>query len=535
MKKVLVLHLVLFSVLFTQQDTVRSRIPEIELPDFVITGQAQVDVPVQEKATPELITPLSPEFILSRIGVEDLKLEGLTDPTKLQPSILDTSKKYYARAKLVAGLYSLPKTEVFYSGKISSVDINFGGDFENIRDYVKYSRHSLLNLNALGSLIIEKEGEPPARLKLRTDFTRFSYYNFKALNPDSVGKEVNSKFQIKSEFENLFWREFNLSLGGQIEYQSLSRSGFSFFTFSPYGKLKSTFEHFEITANVNPYLYKRSTWKTFNTLILNANGEMYLRRLLKIINIIIGLDYQSERDDGKQFLAPSASLGIGLSDYWSLSLFYSNKLLNYTPSQLWKINPYLDTVNYNYSIERIKNKFGFSTIIYFTHLSNIKLEFARYDVAGKNIFIPKNSVQGFFNIVKRNVEVLDLNTSLFIDLNKSGNFILNINYISSKLKDNTKNTPHTPNLNLNLTYTYKFEFPLYLRLSFLYYSRSYADINNQISIDPTLNLSIGFNYMISDLIDLELGLNNILNKNNERWFNYLQRPFDFELILKLRF
>ncbi|NPV11460.1 MAG: hypothetical protein HPY57_06695 [Ignavibacteria bacterium] len=533
MKKILFILFINTAVLLAQRDTIKSKIPEIELPDFVITGQATVELPRQNKATPDLIVPLSKEFILPRIKIQELRLEGLSDPSRQQPSIVDTSIKYSGRIKTAAGIYSLPEAEIFYYGRLRNILFAAGGNFENSRDYEKNSKYLKTNFFLNNSLIIQKEKEPPARLNVNGAFDYFKYSNFKSFSSDTFNNITN--LNINGSLENLFYREFNLNFGGNFDYQKLSRWDFSFAEISAFGTLKSTFEHFELTASAHPYLYKVSKNLTENSLILSAYGELYFRKLFNVMNIVTRLDYQSEKENNSQFLAPSTRIGFGLSDYWTLTLFYENKLLNKTPINLWNENPYLDSASFNYSIERIKNKFGFGTIIYFDRSSNLKFELSRYNVAGKNVFIVDTTNTGYFKIQKLETETIELNTFLFVDLNRYGDLLLNLKYINSRLKLTTRQEPHNPAFQSKLSYGYRFAFPLYLRLSFLYNSVSYGDINHQIEIEPYTDIEFSADYQLVKFLNAGIELKNILNKKNYRWFNYQQKPIDFQIYLKARF
>lgn len=535
MKKIFIFCLIGFIELIAQTDTVRSKIPEIELPDFVITGQATVEMPQQNKNATELITPLSKEFILPKIKVQELKLEGLSDPAKQQPSIIDSSTKYNGRIKTAAGLYTLPELDFYYALKVEQYKFNIGGILINSKDYERNSKFFRSNVFTNNTLIIKKEDQPPARLNLNTRFDYFRYSNFKSLSADTFNTITNLNFG--GSLENLFYREFNLTLGGNFDYQKLNRWNYSFVELSAFGTLKSSFEHFELTASAQPFIYKISKEYTKNTLILSAYGELYFRKLFNVMNIITRMDYQSEKEDGKQFLAPSIRLGFGLSDYWTLNLFYENKLLNKTPINLWNENPYLDSSSFNYSIERYKNRFGFGTIIYFDRRSNVKIELSNYSVMGKNVFVastsPKDS--GYFNLQKLETNATEINTFLFLDFNNFGNLLFNFKYINSRLTETTRQEPHVPKLQFKFTYGYKFNNPLSLKLSFLYNSVSYGDKNLVNKIAPFINFDLEGNYEINRWLNAGVEIKNLLNKKNYQWLNYNQKPIEILLYLKSRF
>lgn len=535
MKKGILITILIFiyNSTFAQIDTTFSRIPEIELPDFVITGQAKVDVPQFDKASAPLISPLSKEFILPKIKVQELSLEGLSDPTKQQPSIIDTSKKYFGRSRLGFSIYSMPDFEFFYSSYLDKFNFSLGSNFENSRSYEPNSKYLIGDAFIRGSYIIKKEGQPPARLNLASNLKYHNYSNFKSNSPDLFNKNI--VFSLSGNVENLLYREFNLTLGGRSNFQKLTRWDYSFFELNAYGTLRSTFEHFELSATAEPMLYKISRDTTINKLILSASGELYFRKLFNAISIITRLDYQSENENGGQFLAPSVRVGFGLSNFWNLTLFYENKLYNRTPIDLWNINPYLDSLSFNYSIERVKNRIGLGNVIYFDQASNLRFEVSYYNVKGKNVFIYDTSNPGFFDFSKFETAVFELNTDLYINFKKYGDYFLNIRYLNSKLKQTTREEPHTPPLYIKTSYVYYFKFPLSLRLSFLYYSNSYGDINRILEVGSYSNLEVGFEYQVWNFMKVGLELKNILNKENFRWYNYNEKPFDILLFIKTRF
>ncbi|MCX8056839.1 MAG: hypothetical protein N3F03_04425 [Ignavibacteria bacterium] len=532
MKRIFCFIVVSCLQIFGQTDTIRSKIPEIELPDFVITGQATVELPQQKKSIPDLITPLSKEFILPRIKIQELKLEGLSDPAKQKPSIIDTSTKFFGRLRAALGLYSLPEGDLFYSGKVNKYNFSFGGKIINSKDYEKNSKFLRTNLFLNNSLIIEKENQPPARLNINSKFDLLKYSYFKSFSSDTFS--TISQFKLFGNFENLFYREFNLNIGGNFDFQKFGRWDYNFAEVSVFGMLRSTFEHFELTALAQPFLYKVSKDSTKNTLILSAYSELYFRKLFNTLNIIGRVDYQTEKEDSSLFLAPSLRLGFGLSDYWTLTIFYENKIINKTPADLWFENPYLNKFNFNYSIERIKNKFGLGTIIYFDRTSNLKIEFSRYNIAGRNNYIIDTLNPGYFKIFKGENEAIELNTFIYLDFTKYGNLLFNLRYLNSRLKLTTRQAPHTPKLHSKLTYSYSFEIPLYLRFSFSYNSISYGDINQKTKIDPYYNINLEADYQILSWLNLSVELNNLLNRKNYLWYNYNEKPFDILFNIKTR-
>lgn len=532
MKRTLLLYFIINYLLFAQQDTITTKTPEIELPDFVITGMAKIEMPTHTKSIPDAFTPLSPEFILPKIRIESLKLEGLSDPEKQYPSIIDTSTKYTARASLGSGFYLLPILNLFYANSLNKMKFSLISEFENQRKYEDYSNYTKLKLGFTNTYIFEKKGNPPARFALKGTFDRLYFSNFKSEKPDEF-KSINN-LHINGVFENLFWREFNVTVGGTVGYQKITQWDYELLKISPFLTTQSTYEHFELKLTAEPSLYRTAKNYIENKLVLAARGEMYFRRVFKTLSFIARMDYHSEKEDKNQFLAPSFFLGMGFSNFWNMSIFYINNVVNFTPIDLWGLNPYLDSNSYKISFERIKNRIGFGTIIYLDRLSNLQLEFSRYDILGKNVFISANK-KGFFESKNLETERVELKMSLLVNFRKFGESFIQMKYLNSKLKQYVKKEPHAPEFQLKFSYKYEFDFPLSLKISFSYNSFSYGDTMNLMKIDSYKLLVLSGEYQFNKMISTGILINNLLNKKNYLWYNYTEKPIDFTIYLLVRF
>lgn len=525
MKKLLSLLFILIPiVLFAQTDSVISKTPEIELPDFVITGTTKIEMPTQMKETPDVISALSEQFILPRIGVESLELEGLTDPTKLQAKIKDSLDYNNFRLFAGAGLNYLPSINTFYSNRIDKFKINAFASFDKVRNYLPNSGYHNLLVGGSATYIIRKENEPPARINVAGSFNQFNYSPFASL-ADSKFRSSNF-ININGAFENLFWREFNVDLGGFADIHYLSDYNSSHFNFSPFISAKSSFEHFILSTKFNPSLLKSSTSTSENDLILALSSEMQLRKLFDRMNVSVGLDYQSKSETGKQFLGPSASVGFGILENLSIGFMYQNKLVQQTPVNLWKRNPYIDTLYYRHNYERIKNKLGFAARFYPDRLMNIEFNISTYDHKEKISFIPSTTNIGYFKVLPLNTKVLEANFLANLTLGSIGDVFAEVKYLESKMDLNSKIEPFAPRIQVNVTYTYKFDFPLSLKLRFLYNSVSYSDTNNISKVGDYLDLGVNLEYEIEKYLRIGIEATNILNRRNYRWINYQLKPID---------
>jgi hypothetical protein len=525
MKKLLSLLFVLIPiVLFAQTDTIISKTPEIELPDFVITGTAKIEMPTQMKETPDVISALHEQFILPRIGVENLELEGLTDPVKLQAKIKDSLDYNNFRLFAGAGLNYLPSVDAFFSDKINKFKINAFASFDKVRNYIPNSGYHDLLAGGGMTYIIRKENEPPARINISGTFNQHNYSPFAALTDNRF--RSSNLINLSGVFENLFWREFNVDLGGFADFHYLSDYNSSHLNVSPYVSAKTSFEHFILSAKFNPSLLKTSTKTNQSDLILALSSEMQLRKLFNRMSLSVMLDYQSKSETGKQFLGPSVSIGLGILESLSIGLLYQNRLIQQTPPKLWKTNPYIDTLYYRHNYERVKNKTGFVLRFYPTRMMNVELNVSRFEHVRKIMFEPASTNIGYFSVLRLDTKVLEANFLSNLSFGKFGNIYSEVKYIDSKISKNSKVEPFTPLIQVNAIYTYKFDFSLLLRLRFLYNSASYSDINNVSQIGDCLDLGMNVEYEIGKYLKTGVEISNILNRRNYRWKNYQLEPID---------
>ncbi len=523
MKKICSLLVILIPTFaFAQTDTLVSKTPEIELPDFVITGTTKIEMPTQMKETPDVISALSEQFILPKIGVESLELEGLTDPTKLQAKIKDTLDYNNFRFTAGAGLNQIPFINAFYSQRVSRFKVNAYGSFNKVKNYLPNSGYHDLVLGGSTTYIIRKESEPPARINIAGSFSQFNFSPF--ASPADNKFRSSNLINVNGGFENLFWRQFNVDLGGFADIHYLSDYNSSHINFSPFISAKSSFEHFILSARFNPSLLK--TAEEPGDLILALSSEMQLRKIFNRMNIIVNLDYQSRSETGSQFLAPSASIGFGILDNLSIGILYQNRLIQQTPPTLWKKNPYIYTLFYRHNYERIKNKIGFIMRFYPSRMMNVEFNISAYNHLGKIIFAPSVLNPGYFDVVRFDTKVMEAFFLANLSFGKYGDLFGSVRYSDSKLNLNSKLEPFLPQIQANVEYAYKFDFSLLLRLRFLYNSSNYSDIGNNSRIGDLADIGLSVEYEFTKYLRAGLEASNIFNRRNYRWINYQLKPID---------
>jgi len=113
MKKYLMLFLLPYIMIFSQDD--KSKNPNVELPDFVITGADVVSIKRADKIKPDFVSTITSDFILPLHSPEELGLKQLSNPIKEDLKLLDSTHFAKGSIKANAGIYTLPGGELSYA------------------------------------------------------------------------------------------------------------------------------------------------------------------------------------------------------------------------------------------------------------------------------------------------------------------------------------------------------------------------------------------------------------------------------------
>jgi hypothetical protein len=105
MIKIFLLILFPAVLIFSQVD--KSKNPNVELPDFVITGQDVISIKRAFKIKPDFISTVTDKFVKPVHSPEELGLRQLSDPIKEDLALLDSTAFSNGSLSAGAGIYIL--------------------------------------------------------------------------------------------------------------------------------------------------------------------------------------------------------------------------------------------------------------------------------------------------------------------------------------------------------------------------------------------------------------------------------------------
>ncbi len=98
--KIFLLFVFSFTAVFAQDES--SKNPNVELPDFVITGKSKLNIKKVDKIKPGFVSSINEDVIKPTYSPEELEIGNFSNPLKSDMSFLDDVSFY--RGNIAAGV-----------------------------------------------------------------------------------------------------------------------------------------------------------------------------------------------------------------------------------------------------------------------------------------------------------------------------------------------------------------------------------------------------------------------------------------------
>ncbi len=529
-KSYFVITVLLFSTIIFAQDD-KGKNPNVELPDFVITGSDIVTIQKGQKIEPEIKPILDEQFFKPRYSPEDLEIGELSDPVRDQFSLSDSLNYFNGKLETQVGFYSLPKINFSLSSPFENGIFQITAAGKNRRAHVTNSEQYYVNsgVNVFYQLESETKLFNGTKFQFHGDYGRKSYKLF-AANDADIKRNLN-RGNISLSIENLLEEKFNYSINFSNDIHSFQDNIYAENFLNLGGMFRANIEKFHLGLNSN---YKIQYLK--NDRILDGFSDFYSIRPYigysheNILKGSVGLNFSNFMDESKIY--PYVFLAVKLNEQLSLFTEYSPHVVFYGGGYFLDTNPYFDVNKFSKLVQEKKSNIQLS----------LKYDFNKYYElnGGIKYFSSDNSpyyesaiTKGRFNISTVSAKSYTGFVNMLFHLGPFGYFYGSVDLNETKMTDG-KILPYHPALNSYLTYGYNFKMGLNSELTLNYQSKQYTDISNSNSLNPFVNLSVNFIYKISPDFNLTAELNNLFNKKNYRWFEYQEPPLDLSFGLIYR-
>lgn len=523
MKRLLIIISVLFfSILILPQDNEKKN-PNVELPDFVITGKDVISLQKSKKLDPGFISTVSEEFIKPVYSPENLEVSDIPNPIKEQLDLSDTQNVYNKRLSIATGIYTSPTgrfsfTQPFGSGLIGAV-ING----ENHRAFIDNSDWYKLNggLN-LAFYIPNDAALRGTQIKFHGDYGLNSYRFYTSNNPSTKRDFYSGNFY--AGISNLVTRYFNFDVRVKDKYSSLRSENFSENMLRIDSYLEGNFTYFKLAGNIN---YTRQ-FITSNV-ISSGNFDYIFARpyiqfnLQNVLTVAGGISYS--KASSLNYTAPYASATLKLNDFVSLYGEYNPSAEFFGQGDFLEQNKYFNPQIFINAF--VKKTSAFDAAIKFEYYKYYEIDAGiKYFKADNLPFFVNSAQSGMFDVNFTGTKNYSAFVNLLFHKGPFGVFYATAEY--NDTKDNSSNQiPYNPKIKATISYGYNFSFGFYFEPKLYYFSESYTDIANMKKLNSYIDLGVKFAYKFGKNFLLKAELSNLLDRENYNWFGYKEAPLDF--------
>lgn len=522
-KKLLTVFVLGLSVGIAQQKN-----PNVELPDFVITGKDVAAVKGAQKIAPEFISTISEQFFKPIYSPEELEVKDLSSPIKNELNTLDSLNYRSGNLEFGAGIYNLPTASLSYLFPIDIFFVEARLNGENHLSYDNIDYRYLIDggLNILYTTNNNSEVLPGTQFKLHGNYGSESFGllygnssfrrtlnrgNFSFGISNQMSKYFNFDFNVNdniSTINSINEKNYNENILGLNGY---AKAFFSIFNIGIQTEYKKQFLTIDKPLTVIP------SSGVNNFISIRPAGGMNISDALKVSG---GISYSKSGDN--TYTAPYAALALKINNFFSLFGEFSPHAEFITSNDLLKSNRYYNPQNFYNFFYRKKN---FLT-------AAVKYEYEKYYQinAGIKYFTSsdypflQDSIIGKFYLTTSEATSLTIFTDLLFHMGPYGVFYGNIELSDTK-NDAGKFIPYNPRVKTSLQYGYDFDFGLKTALSLDYAAGSYFNLSNTQKTDY-VDLGLKFSYEIIPDFFITTKLSNLLDDDIYYWNGYKEPPLD---------
>lgn len=520
-KKIFVLIIAAYSLFYAQNKEIDQG---IELPDFVITGVQSVDVPSITKKKAELIPVIGKQFLIPRYEPENLDLVKVDVPFYNAPKVFEDYNALNYSISLSGGLHTLPTGSLFAGANFKDILLSAELINRNILDYKDNAGSTFYSgkINAAFYNNYKSSFLPGLLIGLEGKYEKSTYKFFASPTPILERDKQNAGLKLNIDYDRDRFVNFSVSADGQ--YLWLPENTASNISLKSNAMMKFILPGFDLKFESE--FYNNSFKDDIASKISDDFFSLNAGALFKLSSgMLIGGGIKYSSLDSNTFVFPNVSAILKINKFITISgeAGGSGGYLSY--SDLMKLNRYFKPIlNYSIYTENAIN-INFS----------IKYEFEKYfELTGGIGFSKYNDyfyfeddiISGFFEAHPvQDVKQIFIYGKSYFQLGPLGAFYGGIKFQQFTF-NNDNYLPYQPVVNTSFDYKYKNLSKFGFGIKYVLLFDIYYDSANSSKMDNYNNLSVNLSYEVMKNMELNIDLQNILNKDNFMWNSYDEKPFD---------
>jgi hypothetical protein len=496
--------------------------PNVELPDFVITGKDVISLQKSSKIDPGIISTISGDFLKPIPSTEDLKIADLSNPVKNQINLVDTQNVYNTRLSIGTGLYTSPAGNFSFAQPFSTGILGAVINGENHGAYVDNSDWYKLNGEMSLAFYVPNNSElKGTQINFRGGYGLNAYKLYASSNPTEKRNYYSGNYS--AGISNLISRYFNFDLNANDKYTFLGSENLSENLLRLYSYLKGNFQYFDLAININ-YTKQFITNKTVSSESYNyIFAQPYIRvDLANTFNIAGGISYS--KAGSLNYTAPYAAIALKLNNFISIYGEFNPSAEFLGQGDFLEQNKYYNPQLFPNAI--VKKTSAFDAVIKYQYYKYYEIDAGiKYFSANNLPFFVTSARSGLFDINFSEAKDYSAFVNLLFHNGPYGVFYATLEY--NYLKNSSGNViPYSPKFKATMSYGYNFGFGLYFEPKLYFASESYTDINNNNKLNSYIDLGAKFAYKFGNNFSLNVKFSNLVDKKNYKWEGYRDAPLD---------
>ncbi|NCS82206.1 MAG: hypothetical protein COW85_06115 [Ignavibacteria bacterium CG22_combo_CG10-13_8_21_14_all_37_15] len=506
--------------------------PNVELPQFVITGKETYEFPPLEKQKPEVVSTVSEQFFKPVYSPDELEVKEFSEPSRRSGEFLDSINFVNGGAEFLIGNNILPSLTLRYRIPIERSILSANVHAMNQRAYLPNSDRNKYGAELHYNTIISDSSSflPFSKFHASALAENESYKLFASPIPDFNRKIFRGNFA--ASLQNISSAKLNYDLTFEDNYLNMKSDSVNENIFKVNGYTKYTAKLFEVSL-FGKYHALTSTYDPLSPekyAFIQAKG-IFGFPIGNSVKTNFGFEFS--KLDSNKTISPYIAAAIQFRKGFSLFAEYHPTSSMITQQDLIYSNRYYSPdAKIKNIFYRVKSQYAF----------NFKYEYERaFEViCGFSLF--SASGYPYFNIVSPNVNnfVVDIiearGTTAFARINlysgKYGFFVGDV--LFQNVQDTSGNlVPNVTPINAEVTYGYCITPEISFSASMMYYSPAFLNFANTKKGRDYVNLTFKGEMNISEKMFAQLELRNILNSKNEIWKNYQELPLSISAGLKI--
>jgi hypothetical protein len=316
--------LLILSVLLSAQQ----QNPNVELPDFVITGADIISLRKAQKIEPDFVSTLSDQFLKPVYSPEELGLRELSSPLKDEINMFDSLNYLNGNLEFNAGIYALPLANfsIMQPFKSGIFDASLSG--ENHRPHVDNSDRYFIGggLNLLLAIDNNSVFIPGTQFRFHGDYYSSSFKFYAATDNPALKRTLgNGNFSFK--VTNLLNRSFIFGFQVADYFSNIQEESYTenLVDVSAFANVKFASFNIGVDLDFNKQFLETEVDALTTRFGLNRDKYFSIRpsagfNLSEVLKVTGGITYSES--GGSTFTVPYASIGLKLNK--NISIF-SNK------------------------------------------------------------------------------------------------------------------------------------------------------------------------------------------------------------------